>query len=60
MSSSKHDTVQLPTPVCVICKKPIPLRGDYFYGAHNACARRSITHTVMSNRYCCAVNKEAS
>ena len=42
MTSLGHDTVRLPTPTCVICKELIPLHGDYFYGAHNACAKRAV------------------
>jgi hypothetical protein len=31
----------VPTQVCIICTKPM-MPGDYFYGAHIACAKRAV------------------
>ena len=33
---------------CVICDTTIRLRGDYFYGAHIACAKQAVNYEAQA------------
>jgi hypothetical protein len=35
-------------PLCVICEKPMRLRGDEFYGAHIECAKQAVDYEAQA------------